>query len=30
MAQLNIDTELLISEVEARTNLWHAGDELGI
>ncbi|XP_060855536.1 uncharacterized protein LOC132933241 [Metopolophium dirhodum] len=28
MAQLNIDTELLISEVEARKNLWHAGDEL--
>jgi len=28
MAQLyNIDTELLISEVEARRNLWHAGDE---
>lgn len=23
----NIDTELLIIEVESRKNLWHAGDE---
>lgn len=27
MSQFNIDTELLIIEVESRTNLWHAGDE---
>lgn len=27
MLQFNIDTELLIIEVEPRTNLWHAGDE---
>jgi hypothetical protein len=27
MSQFNIDTELLIIEVESRRNLWHVGDE---